>query len=572
MSSDARDTLRELRQTRTRRRLGEVEWYDVAYRVYLFALVGLIAVVTASDAIEGVVGDGVDTDELLAVGPSIIGIAVVVAAALGLRSGADGGPISVELADIRHVLLSPIQRRTALLRPVGQRFRSLSFGLALVGAVLGQLVATELEGSRTAWAASGALFGAMVGATFVGLGVLAHALRLPRWGATLLGGALLVWQCAGAWWIWSEEHSSGSSGLGTAPIVGPADLHGRVALWGIEQRPVDWVAVGVTAAIVIGALALCGLLRIEPLARRGELVSQLRFAATVQDLRTVVLLRRQLRSENLRTRPWFARARHRVVQPASQPAGRPRQLAGSEVSPRIVWRRGERSLRRLPLARLTRVAAMAAVGGVAAALTVSSSPLFGLLLLAALFVVGLECLEPLSQEVDRPDLTDRLPIDRGWLFVHLLVAPAGMLVMAALIGAAAGAIADPSLAAGLFALAIPVAAAGAAGPIVATVTDAPAATSSTNLFGSPRDSESVLMPPEFAGFGTVARTLLPVALSAVGILPVYAMRSQPDVTTALRSWVGIGLFAAAVVWWIRRRDVWGVKIREFFEQGRAASA
>jgi len=571
MSNDARATLREMRQTRTRRRLGEVEWFDVAYRVYLFALVGLIVVVTASDAIEGVVGDGVDTDELLAVGPSIIGIVVVVAAALGLRSGADGGPVSVELADIRHVLLSPMPRRAALLRPVGQRFRSLGFGLALVGAVLGQLVATELDGSRAAWAASGALFGAMVGATFVGLAVLAHTLRVPRWAATLLGGGLLVWQCAGAWWVWNEEFSSRSGELGTAPVVGPADLVGRIALWGIEQRPVDWVAVVVTAALVVAALALCGRLRIEPLARRGELVSQLRFAATVQDLRTVVLLRRQLRSENLRARPWFARSHDRAVRPAPQPSGRPKQLTTSEVSPSIVWHRGGRSLRRLPLARLTRIAAMAAIGGVAATLTVSSSPLFGLLLLAALFIVGLECLEPLSQEVDRPDLTDRLPIDRGWLFTHLLVAPAGMLVSTALIGAATGAVAAPSQAAGLFVLAIPVAVAGAAGPIVATVTDAPAATSSTNLFGSPRDSESVMMPPEFAGFGTVARTLLPVLLSAAGVLPVYAMRYQPDATTALRSWVGVALFASALVWWIRRRDVWGVKIRQFFEQGRAAS-
>ena len=41
--SDARATLRELRRTRTKRRLGSTDWYDIAYRVYLFAFAGLVA-------------------------------------------------------------------------------------------------------------------------------------------------------------------------------------------------------------------------------------------------------------------------------------------------------------------------------------------------------------------------------------------------------------------------------------------------------------------------------------------------------------------------------------------------
>ena len=63
--------LRDLRRTRQSRRLGDAEWFDVAYRVYLFALVGLTGVVLASDAIDGVVGDGIKTSDLLARGPSV---------------------------------------------------------------------------------------------------------------------------------------------------------------------------------------------------------------------------------------------------------------------------------------------------------------------------------------------------------------------------------------------------------------------------------------------------------------------------------------------------------------------
>jgi hypothetical protein len=129
--SDAKATLKELRRTRQRRRLGELDWYDIVYRVYLFALVGLVVVVWVSDAIDGAIGDSVDTQDLLTRGPAVIGLLVVVAFALGLRSGADGGPISVEVADIRHVLLAPISQRAFMLRPIGQRLRAAAFAVGL---------------------------------------------------------------------------------------------------------------------------------------------------------------------------------------------------------------------------------------------------------------------------------------------------------------------------------------------------------------------------------------------------------------------------------------------------------
>lgn len=568
MSSNARITLRELRQTRKQRRLGDTDWYDVAYRVYLFALLGLTAVVIASDAITGVVGDGVDTDDLLARGPSIMGILVVLAFALGLRSGADGGPISIELADIRHVLLAPVSREMVMLRPISQRMRSMVFGLGLSAAVLGQLVATELEGSRAAWAASGAVFGAIVGAVFVSTAVISHALRIPRWAATLIGAIALVWQSAVAWGIWNGE----STGL---QRVGPGNLAGRIAFWGISQRPIDIVAIVVTLALVATALALGGKLRLEPLARRGELVSQLRFAATVQDLRTVVLLRRQLRAEALRDRPWGSRLGSRGADrhPSENRFVRPAHRENRQPSPTVVWRRGVRSLRRLPLSRIIRILSLTIVGGAAASLTVSSSPLFALLLLMALFIVGLESLEPLSQEVDRPDLTDTIPLDRGWLFLNHLTAPAILLATVALVGAATATIIEPSQAAAAFALAIPVAWAGAMGPVVTTVLDAPAplAVASTTMMGAPRNSESSMVPPEFAGFSTAFSSFLPIAISAIGTAPVIAMRYSADAGTIGRIIVGIALFIATVAWWIRRHDKWSVKIRAFAAEGRAAT-
>jgi len=564
-------TLVELRRTRQRRRLGDTDWYDIAYRVYLFALVGLTLVVVVSDAIDGAIGDDVDTADLLERGPSIIGLLVVAAFALGIRSGADGGPVAIELADIRHVLSAPISRRTVMLRPVAQRLRAAAFALGLGGAVLGQLIATEVEGSRAAWAAACGAFGAIVGVTFVATAVIAHTLRTPRWLATTLATIALVWQGTVAWGIWTGEAT------GVARLA-PGNLAGRLALWGISQRPIDVIAIVVAVAMAVAALALGGRLRVEALARRGELVSQLRFAATVQDLRTVVQLRRQLRSEVLRTRPWGQR--HRPARPAATASARgrtPSSTAGADgggtaPSASIVWRRDSRSLRRLPASRFVRIALLAVLGGVGAALTVSSSPLFGLLLLGALFFAGLESLEPLSQEIDRPDLTDSFPIERGWIYAHHLVASAVLLAVVGLVGATTAYLVDPDVGPMAFAVAIPMVWAGAMGPVVVTMLDAPTAPSPTTLMGMPRDAETTMVPPEFAGFSTAFRTLLPVVISAVATIPVFVARFDSTASSVGRSLLGLALFTAITVVWVRRRDPWGARVRAFFEEGRAATA
>ncbi len=574
--STARATLHDLRRTRTKRRLGTTDWYDVAYRVYLFAFAGLVAVVVISDAIDGLVDDDVSTADLLAKGPSILGIAAALAFAVGLRSGADGGPVAVETADVRHVLLSPISRRLVLFTPIWQRFRSVMFGLGLACAVVGQLVATEVAGSRAAWAASCGVYGAIVGAVFVGSGVLAHALRTPRWLASGLGAVTVAWQGAVAWQIWNDD----ATGIRR---LGPANLVGNVALWGVDQRPVDAVAILVVLVVIAVSLAAGDRLRLEPLVRRGELVSQLRFAATTQDLRTVVLLRRQLRAEALRNTPWLARSEfsHSGSSGAGERAARAGGVRGRARAnpaathrphPAIVWRRGLHSLRRLPGSRVARIAMLGVAAGAFGSLTITSSPLFALLLLATIFVIGLESIEALSQEVDRADRTDGVPIDRGWIFSNHLVAPALLLAPVAVISAATAAVLDPSHGLAAAALAIPVLWGGALGPVVATVNDAPptATAEATTIMGAQRNADTSLVPPEFAGFSTIASTLVPVVISGVGVLPVIVLRFDSTIATALRATVGTALAIAFTVLWVRRRDTWGARIRAFFAEGRAA--
>ena len=566
--TDAR-TLRDLRRTRREVRLGDTEWFDVLYRVYLFALVGTIGVVYASDAVAGVLDDDLATRDLLARGPSIAGVVVAVALAVGLRNGADGGPVSIEAADIRHVLLAPISRRRVLLRPVVQRVRSICFALALAIAVVAQFVAREVEGSRAAWAASGALFGVTLGVLHVGGAVLAHALRLPRWGATAISALVVGWQAVVAWRIWRGE----ATGLGR---IGPANLDGSLLFWGVRQRAVDVVAIVVVAAVAGAALAAAGRLRLEPLERRGQLVSQLRFAATVQDIRTVVLLRRQLRAESVRARPWFAR--RRPTSDGARRARRPDRVrprrSTRALGPGFVWRRGVTALRRLPLFRLVRIASLAALGGAAASLAASETPLLLIVLVGAAFLLGLEAVEPLAQEIDRPDLTDGLPVDRGWLYANHLVAPAGLVAIAGLVGAAVAIAIEPSQAGAALALAVPVAWSGAIGSIVTTVRDAPdpVGISATTITGAERGAENPFTPPEFAGVSSALQGAIPVVLSATCALPVLAVSADPTAGTVVRTVVAVALCLALTVTWVVRRDRWAVSLRGFFAEGRAQAA
>ncbi|MGD9997233.1 MAG: hypothetical protein AB7L17_18150 [Ilumatobacteraceae bacterium] len=527
-----------LRAARKRRRLGDIEWFDAAYRVYLVALFGGGALVWLSD----LVGDEpltlAQAANVAQHGPNVLGMVAVLAFAAGLRSGSQGGPLALESADVMHVMLSPVPRRTALLRPTVQRIRAAVFAGAAAAAVLGQLAGRRLPGSPTAWFAAGALFGANAALLWVGGALVAHTVRVPLVVSTLVAAVGVAWQ-----------------GVAIATDVpGPADLDGSLGLWGWRQHPVDLLAVAVSVALTMAGILLVARTSLEALARRANLVAQLRFAVTMQDLRTVILLRRQLSYEHTRRRPWM-----RV--PAREHAD-------------AVWRRGWHSLVRFPTGRLVRMVALAAGAGACqvAAFHGTTPAILGSMVL--LFVLGLEAMEPLSQEIDQPDRTDSFPVERGDLLARHLRAPTIALVPFALIGATAAVIADAVVTDGervgsaiaiAAILMLPTVLAGAAGAAVSIVRDAPDPMSSTN--------QQSFMPPEMAGFTTVLRTLVPLIVVVAGAASVLLVREAVEqgdaaVPAAIRAAVGVLLLAAATALWVRHRDRMRRRFRAFMDEGR----
>jgi hypothetical protein len=530
--------LRELRARRKRNRLGEIEWFEAAYRVYMAALVGGGAVLWLSE----IVGDDALTAEqaadVLRHGPAALGLVATLAFCAGLRSGSQGGPLALEAADVAHVMLAPIDRRRALMRPAIQRIRGAAFAGAGIGAVLGQLAGRRMPGSTLAWCGSGALFGMNAALLWVGAALVAHALRLPLLVATLIGVVGLSWQTAAL----------------VAHVPGPTNVDGSLALWGERQRPMDVTALVLTAILVAAGVALLARTSLDALARRSSLVAQLRFAVTMQDLRTVILLRRQLTHERTRRRPWVRLDR------------RGRRS--------VFWRRGWHSLLRFPAGRLVRMAAFAAGAGACQAAVYRGTTPLVVVAGVLTFVLGLEALEPLSQEVDQPDHTDGFPVERGELLFRHLFAPLVALVPFALIGAAAGlavhAAADgPSggVAVALV-LAMPMVLAGAAAAAVNIVRDAP------DLISN--NAQQSFMPPEMAGVSTILKTLIPLVIATAGALPMLAVRaaversgSSAAISAAVRGVLATLLLVAAIGWWVRKRDRIRRKFHSFMDTGRA---
>lgn len=531
--------LRAMRATRKRNRLGDIEWFDAAYKVYVVALFGGIVLLWLSDLVGDEALTAAQAVDVTRHGPAVLGMVAVVALALGLRSGSQGGPLALEAADVVHVMLAPVDRRVALLRPTFQRVRSAAFAGAAVAACLAQLAGRRLPGSPIAWFAGGALFGLNVALLWVGGALLAHVLRIPLIVSTLIGLAVVGWQAAA---------------IGT-DVPGAGDLHGSLGLWGWRQRGIDVVGLAVTVAIVVVGTTLVARTSLEALARRSSLVAQLRFAVTMQDLRTVILLRRQLSYEHTRRRPWL-------------------QLPGTSRGP-AVWRRGWHSLLRLPAGRLVRMVGLTLVAaGCQVAVIHGTSPaLFGTLVCC--FVLGLEVLEPLSQEVDQPDRTDSFPVARGELMLHHLAAPAVLLVPFTILGAAAGVVIDAIVTDGsrvggslLVAVLLAIAAvySGAAGATISIVRDAP---------DPAGGSSEVFMPPEMAGFTTVLRTLVPLIVSAIGAAMALGVQhalvngTTDPVANALRGAVAVILVAAATALWVRHRDRLRYVLRAAMDDGRA---
>ena len=421
--------LQDLRRARHKRHREDVDWVETLYRVYITTLTGAALVWVSVSKVSDKAAQGGGLGDIRDHGAAVLGLVVAFLVALGLRSGSRGGPLSLEAAEVRVVLLAPIRRDLALRAPALRQVRSAAFSGLCVGAVAGNLAGSRLPGRFAAWVAAGAGFGLLAAELAVGAALLACGLRLSRPIGSALALAVLGWSAA------DVVTGSTTSPLTLLGRIGLGPLPGDVSGGSVAAA----VAVGVvlTAAVLGAAAARLGHMSLEAAEHRGRLAAQLRFALSLQDLRAVILLRRRLAAEEPRARPWIrlGGTRLRVTGVAPEKLVFVRS-AGPAKPGQAVLRRSMRSLLRWPVTRILRVFGLGLVAAFAAGGAWNGTTPLVLVAGIALFVAALDALEPLAQEWDHPTRRDSVPLLPARLAYPSLVVPAVVLTLVTGIGVA----------------------------------------------------------------------------------------------------------------------------------------
>lgn len=477
----------DLRKTRRHNRLANVHWIDALYRVYIVGFLGVIAIAIGADRLPGEPVTEAQAVDFALVAPAWLGLAFAVAVAIGLRSGARGGPLVLEAPVVMHELNAPVDRAAVLRGPAVKQLRFLAYSGAVVGAISGELASQRLPVSGLVAALLGAATFALAGILASGTAMVISSRRIRWWPANAIAVLVLAW--------------SGLDivlGVRTSPLTWLASM----AFWDITTfTPLALIGVAVAIAVPVFGVARIGQLSTEAALRRAGLVAQLRFAVTLQDVRTVVLLRRQLSQEKPRLRPWIrvGRAKTKSRVPA-------------------VWKRDWQSYFRFPLVRLVRIVLVAAAAGIALGVAWRGTPAAILVTGLALFVAAYDAAEPVAQEVDHPTRWESYPDEPGRFLLNHLPASFVVMLLLCLVSAATAMILTPP--AVVFRLTgvliVPVALAAAIAATISTAQGAPDSATLSNL------------GPDVMGWVMLARVIIPPAIVVIALLPVLGAGSDPD--------------------------------------------
>jgi len=522
--------LRDLRRARHHRHQDDVDWVETLYRVYVTVLSTVAVVWFSVSKVTDSSARGGGLAHIRDHGAAALGLLIAYLVALGLRSGSRGGPLSLEAADVRVVLLAPVSRRLALWAPALRQVRSAAFGGLCVGAVAGNLAGHRLPGGFAAWVVADAAFGLVAAVLAVGAALVACGLRMRRPVATGLGVAVLAWSAADV-----------GAGAATSPLtrvgrIGLGPLTGAVA--GGPMGVAIAVGVVLSGAVLLLAAMRLGHMSLEAAEHRGHLAAQLRFALSLQDLRAVILLRRRLAAEEPRARPWvrLGEAGRRALlsaQESALPVRIPPVATAAESDPAApsgwrdrlgawwhgpgaaVRRRGLHSLLRWPVPRVARVAGLGLVAGFAAAGAWKGTTPLVVVAGVALFVAALDALEPLAQEMDHPTRRDSFPLPPARLAVASLAVPTAVLALTTALGAGVATAAFGVMPGPMLISILPATAAAVAGGTSSLVLEPVSAAELMSRYPV----------PEAAGPVLVARLGFAPGLAIAGWLPLLAGRT-----------------------------------------------
>jgi hypothetical protein len=502
-----------LRRARRRHYLREGDWVDSLYKAYVTVIVAAVALFYATAALGGSRTTGRAIADIVHGGAAVLGLGIAVLVTLGLRSGARGGPLAPEPADVVHLLLAPVPRSTILRAAALRQLRGVVLVPAVAGAVAGNVAAGRLGGDRVEWLAAGAAFGVLTALLVWGSALVASGTHLRIRAANAIGIVLVGWSAI--------DVAASTTSAPTAQV-------GRVALLPLTTSPLAFLGTLIALGVAGYGLAVAGRVSLEALRHRARLVGELRFAATLQDMRSVIVLHRELAQELPRSRPWIRAGSNR----------------GSAC-----WQRDWRGFARWPAGRALRVIVLAFVVGLACAGAWNGTEALVVLAGVAAFLMGVDAVEGLAQESDHPVRPEQYPIRWGDLVVSHLVAPATLLTGVSLIamllfGVLSGA--TEAFAVGAVAL-VPVAFSAVAGGAVSVVLGAPPPTLFLDLGF-----------PEFSTLWLILRQVLAPLIVVAAFVPVAAAHAATGADSAVTAALIAALLPVVLVmaaWsWLRSRE------------------
>jgi hypothetical protein len=334
------------------------------------------------------------------------------------------------------------------------------------------------------WIATGALFGVGVMALAFGAAMVAGGYRLRPWMTDLLAFGFIGWSVA-------DVHF--------ATTTSPATFLSQVATWPLSFAPTAFLGLFVAGVTAAWGIFVVNRSSIEAAERRSRLVGQLRFAATLQDVRTVMVLQRQLAQEHMRQKPWLRL-------PVLKGAG----MKKTRVQRRVFVRRGLQGMLRWPLMRLVRLLlftalATASIAGVWAG-TSSLVIVAGL----AMYLAALDLCEPLAQEIDHPDRTKTMATQKGVILLQHILVPFITLIVLAVLGSMPFVVwGNADIVAAFWPMYILVAGTALGGAAM-------------TINAQPPQAASLMETPETASIKFIWRMIVPPTIAVIGFLPFVA--------------------------------------------------
>ena len=365
---------------------------------FIVAIVGIIVdLITNSSVLIKI--DKPFTASFIRYIPTITLFIYIAALSVGLSAGAKGGPITVFRSEMRLVFLAGTNHPELLRRKYLKLVFLRSYVSILVGVVIGALLYHLDNGYKLLPAVAMAVIAYTSSNIYIGASIVGNLTRIRPEFVYLVSVVAAV-----ATYIFTVANN--------VSIV--ANL-GGISLFAVGRYPSEGLVIPIFALIVVGAgFLLVARFELEPIERRSELISKLRFAVALRDIRGVISLSRALGDGGYTPR--------RLPRPLMNLTMRPRRSATYlSFSNFYNWR----------LRRYIRLVLTVSISVYAINLSIARATVDGLIALPFVVLAGLEMSDTVGSLVDHPNQFINYPVEDGWLLSRSLLFPAAALLILA---------------------------------------------------------------------------------------------------------------------------------------------